>query len=272
MVHVATHEYDHDHVTSSGLHVVSHEVGLGHISKWLRKGWMDMANAPVASLFYGLMMTMFVLLVLVTARQSPFLMFALATSFVLMAPFLAIGLYDIAHQLEKGQPPNLIASMTAWRYNPTDIALYAVAIGVIIAIWSRITPLIAAVVQSQSLLIVDPSAGIMGFLMSDVGLQFLVAFGVIGALVAAFVFAISVVTIPILLKNREIGVISAMIVSYQVTMENKGVMLVWAALIGSLVTLGVLTLGFAMIVVMPMLSFASWHAFKDLVTIQPRVK
>lgn len=270
MVHVATHEYDHDHVTESGLHIVSHEVEMGQIGTWLRKGWMDMAHAPVASLFYGLMMTMFVLLVLASVRQSPFLMFALATSFVLMAPFLATGLYDIARQLEQGRAPDLISSLTAWRYNVTDMALYAVAIGVIIAIWSRITPLIAAVVQSQSLLIVDPAAGALGFLTSDVGVQFLVAFGVIGAMVAAFVFAISVVTIPILLKTREIGVISAMIVSFQVTMENKGVMLVWAALIGALVTLGVLTLGFAMIVVMPMLSYASWHAFNDLVTIEPK--
>jgi uncharacterized membrane protein len=258
----------HDHYTPAGEHLISREATFSDIGVWLKKGWMDIAHAPMASLFYGLMMTLFVLMVYLFFRETPILMFTVATSFVMIAPFLATGLYFIARQLEERQSPDLIRSLFAWRHNVTEFALYAVALGVIIAIWSRITPLIAAVVKANSLLIVNPEQGLMGFLMSDAGIQFLIAFLIIGAVVAAFAFAVSVVTIPLLLKDDKIGVITSMIISFKVVMENKAVMALWAFTIGVLVMLGLVTFGLAMVVVMPLLGYASWHAFTDLVEIE----
>lgn len=259
--------HTHHHYTEKGEHLISSEAKISDIGSWLKRGWLDMAHAPLASLFYGLVMTLFVMTVYLFFKETPILMFTVATSFVMIAPFLATGLYFIANQLEKGESPNLIKSLYAWRHNATEFALFAVTLGVIIAIWSRITPLIAGIVKSQSLLIVNPDLGLMGFLSSDAGLQFLVAFMVIGAIVAAFAFAISVVTIPLLLKDDKIGFISSMVISWKVVMENKLVMAVWAFTIAALVTVGLLTLGVAMVVVMPLLGFASWHAFTDLVEI-----
>ncbi|MBF6058802.1 DUF2189 domain-containing protein [Thiomicrorhabdus heinhorstiae] len=258
----------HDHYTVSGEHLISHDVSVAQIGKWLKLGWMDMARAPLASVFYGLLMTVTVLGVLLAYKQTPFLMFMIATSFVMIAPFLATGLYHIAHQLEKNQRPSLLSSLVVWRHNLTEFALFAFTLGAIIAIWSRIVPLIAGVVVgTQSLLIVDADQGVMGFLFSEAGIGFMIAFFVIGAIVAGFVFAISVVTIPLLLKDDNIGVLSAMVLSAQVTMENKGVMAVWALVIGTMVMAGIATLGFGMIVVMPLLAFASWHAFNDLIEV-----
>lgn len=259
--------HTHHHYTEKGEHLISSEAKISDIGSWLKRGWLDMAHAPLASLFYGLLMTLFVMTVYLFFKETPILMFTVATSFVMIAPFLATGLYFIANQLEKGESPNLIKSLYAWRHNATEFALFAVTLGVIIAIWSRITPLIAGIVKSQSLLIVNPDLGLMGFLSSDAGLQFLVSFMVIGAIVAAFAFAISVVTIPLLLKDDKIGFISSMVISWKVVMENKLVMAVWAFTIAALVTVGLLTLGVAMVVVMPLLGFASWHAFTDLVEI-----
>ena len=183
-VHVQHHA--HDHYTPGGKHLVSHDVTYSSIGTWLKRGWTDIAHAPV-SLFYGLVMTLFVLLTVLFFREQPILMFTIATSFVMATPFLATGLYDLARQLKQGKKPDLMASMFAWRHNVTEFALYALVVGVVIAIWARITPLIAAIVQSQSLLIVDPSQGAMAFLLTGAGFEFLVAFSVIGAVVAAFV-------------------------------------------------------------------------------------
>lgn len=259
--------HTHHHYTERGEHLISSEAKISDIGSWLKRGWLDMAHAPLASLFYGLVMALFVMTVYLFFKETPILMFTVATSFVMIAPFLATGLYFIANQLEKGESPNLIKSLYAWKHNATEFALFAVTLGVIIAIWSRITPLIAGIVKSQSLLIVNPDLGLMGFLSSEAGMQFLIAFMFIGAIVAAFAFAISVVTIPLLLKDDKIGVISSMVISWKVVMENKLVMAVWAFTIAVLVTVGLLTLGVAMIVVMPLLGFASWHAFTDLVEI-----
>lgn len=265
---IQSHLHTHDHYTESGEHLISTEATFSDVGSWLKRGWMDIAHAPLVSLFYGLVMTLFVMTVYLFFQENPILMFTVATSFVMIAPFLATGLYFIAQQLEKGEAPDLVHSLTAWRQNVTEFALFAVALGVIIAIWSRITPLIAGIVKAQSLLIVDPDMGVMGFLTSDAGMQFLIAFMIIGAVVAAFAFAISVVTIPLLLRDQNIGVVSSMIISWKVVMENKAVMALWALTIGVLLAVGLLTLGLAMVVVMPLLGYASWHAFTDLVQIE----
>ncbi|MBN2647500.1 MAG: DUF2189 domain-containing protein [Thiotrichales bacterium] len=272
MAHTVEHQTVHDHVTEKGEHIVSKDAQFRDIGHWLKKGWMDMAHAPAASFFYGAIMALSVLLVYASFKDQPVMMFQTATFFVMLSPFLATGLYAISRQLEQGEKPNLITSMFAWRHNVTEFALFALALGVIIAIWSRIVPLIAAIVKSNSLLIVDPNAGVMGFLTSAPGQTFMLYFMLTGALVAFVVFALSVVTIPLLLRDRNIGVIQAMILSFEVFMENKAVMTLWAFIIGSLVFAGILTFGLLMLVVMPLLGYASWHAFNDLIEIDPKTE
>lgn len=262
----------HDHYTEKGEHLISKDVTFSHLGRWLKRGWMDMAHAPLASFFYGSIMAFAVLLVFNSFKEQPIMMFKIATFFVMLSPFLATGLYATSIQLHKGEKPNLLKSMFSWKHNLTEFALFALALGVIIAIWSRIVPLIAAIVESSSLVIVDPNAGVMSFLTSDAGQTFMTYFIVAGVAVSALVFAVSVVTIPLLLRDRNIGVIQAMILSFNVVMNNKTVMFVWALIIGSLVTIGIMTLGIAMLVIMPLLGYASWHAFNDLIEIDPKTE
>lgn len=258
------HPY-HSHDTTDGIHLISKEVPVSRTLHWLKQGWIDIAHAPMASLFYGVATMLFILLSFMAARDLPFLMMAIGTSFVMLAPFLATGLYDIAYRLEKGEPPNLVHSLASWRDNVGNFGLYVASLGVIISAWAIITPLMAALFKSQSLLIVDPDAGFVSFLTTDAGINFLIAFALLGTVLAAFVFAISVVSIPLLIDKHKLDAVNAMIISYQVTMENKGVMAVWALMIGALVSLGIATLGVLMVIIMPLLSYASWHAYRDLI-------
>ena len=267
MAHLISAQNTHDHYTEGGEHIVSRDVEISQIGVWLKKGWMDMAHAPIASLFYGLVMAFTVASVYSVFKSQPLMLFNLSTFFIMLTPFLATGLYAISISLSKGESPNLFSSMFAWRKNVTEFALFALALGIVIAIWGRITPLIAAVVKSNSLLIVNPDMGVMGFLASDAGMNFMVFFLIGAALVSAFVFAISVVTIPLLLRDTKIGVISSMVLSFQVVMENKLTMAVWALTIALFIGVGLLSLGFAMVVIMPMLGYASWHAFNDLIEV-----
>jgi len=259
--------HTHDHYLENGEHVVSGEVKISAIGGWLRKGWEDMAKAPLISLFFGLIMMASVLAVYFSYNSQPVMMFKVATFFIMLSPFLATGLYYTAMKLEHGKKPHLFDAMTSWRSSATDIALYALALGVVIAIWGRIVPLIAAVVGSNGLLIVNPEAGLEGFLFSAMGVEFLAFFLLASALVGLFVFSVSVVTIPLLLRDRNVGAISAMILSFQVVMENKRVMLVWASVIGAALTFGLLSFGLGMLIVMPLMGYASWHAFNDLIEI-----
>ncbi|HHT00951.1 MAG TPA: DUF2189 domain-containing protein [Thiomicrospira sp.] len=272
MSDITVNQITHDHYTSNGEHIISKDAAVSDIGKWLKKGWIDIANSPVESVFYGLTMNFSVVLVYFYFNNQPIMMFKAATFFVMLSPFLATGLYAVSCQMGRGERPNLVKSVYAWRRNPTEFALFALALGIIIAIWSRVVPLIAAMVGSNGLLIVNPDAGVMGFLSSDLGQTFMFFFIISASLVSAFVFMVSVVTIPLLLRDKKVGVISAMVLSFQVVMENKKVMLVWALVIGALLSVGILTIGIAMIVIMPLLGYASWHAFNDLIEVDDGVK
>lgn len=270
---VLNQPHTHDHVTEEGEHIISTDVQLSDIPRWLRGGWEDMARAPGITLFYGSVMALAVYAVYFFFQTNPIHMFTIATLAVMMSPFLATGLYYTAQKLEQGEQPSLVSSMVSWKVNAGDIGLFAAVLGVITAAWATFTPLLAAiVVQSHGLLIVDPSLGVAGFLLSEAGLSFMVYFSLLAVALTAFVFTISVVTIPLLLKDTNIGAVQAMIISFKIAMENKGVMAVWAMVIGLLVAVGIFSLGLGMFIVMPLLGYASWHAFNDLVKIVPAEK
>jgi uncharacterized membrane protein len=87
---------------------------------------------------------------------------------------------------------------------------------------------------------------------------------VLGALLAAPVFASSVIAIPLLLDRRG-SVLQAVLASWRAVMASPGPLALWAALIMALTTFGMATLLLGLVVVVPWLAHASWHAYRDIV-------
>jgi len=85
-----------------------------------------------------------------------------------------------------------------------------------------------------------------------------------GAALAAIVFALSVIAVPLMI-DRHAGALEAMWASLKATLWNLPAMLLWAALIVVLTALGFLTMLVGMVIVAPLLGHATWHAYKDLV-------
>ena len=81
---------------------------------------------------------------------------------------------------------------------------------------------------------------------------------------AALVFAISVVSIPMIL-DRDTDAISAAITSLQVVFGNMLVMLLWGLLVTSLVAVALVPYGAGLLLIGPWLGHASWHAYKSAV-------
>ena len=269
MAHVSTvHSHRHYSDMPQGEVLISHEVQLHQIGDWLIKGWQDMARAPLGSLFYGLASMLIIMLTMAFFRGAPPLMLIAGATFIFVMPFLAMGLYYLAYRLEKGLSPDLISSLFAWRSNSSNIALFALTLGGILSFWLMMAIVIAGGARSEALLIVDTSEGMLGFLTSEAGMVFMSGFFLLGAAVLALVFTISVVTMPLMLRDEKVAFIPAIIMSYKVTMENKAVMTVWALTLGILATIGIATMGLGLVVIMPLLAYASWHAFNDLVEIR----
>jgi len=83
-------------------------------------------------------------------------------------------------------------------------------------------------------------------------------------LFGGLVFAISVVSIPMML-DRPVDAITAALTSLRVCMEHPVAMACWAALIGVISLLAMLPFGVGWIIVLPVIGHASWHAYRGVV-------
>jgi uncharacterized membrane protein len=87
---------------------------------------------------------------------------------------------------------------------------------------------------------------------------------VLGGLLAAPVFASSVVAIPMLL-DRPVSVRDAVLASWHVVIANPLPMALWAFAVMALTALGMATALLGLVVVVPLLAHASWHAYRDCI-------
>jgi uncharacterized membrane protein len=95
--------------------------------------------------------------------------------------------------------------------------------------------------------------------------EFVTAYTVVGGAFAVLVYAISVVSIPMIL-DRDTDAISAAITSIEVFFANTFVMLLWGALIATLIGLSlVLPWCVGLLLTGPLLGHASWHAYRGAV-------
>ena len=230
--------------------------------EWLGAGWKDLWRAPTASIPYGLLFVImgYVLVYLVEARFQYVL--ALTTGFLLAGPFLAMGLYDISRRLEAGAPVSLGHALTAWQRNTLPILLFGGLIGLLMIVWARMSALLFAVIIGGRELTLDGSAAQLFF--SGSGLTFLLVFLAVGAVIAAAVFTISVVSIPMML-DRKTDFITAVLTSITAVRANPWPMLLWAALIVIFTGIGLITFYLGLAIALPLIGHATWHAYRDLV-------
>ena len=89
-------------------------------------------------------------------------------------------------------------------------------------------------------------------------------------MLALLAFAISAVSIPLLLDRPDANVIDAMATSFRTVQTNFLPMLFWAALIVVFTAAGIATLYLGLIVTLPLIGHATWHAYRDLVSFPDR--
>jgi uncharacterized membrane protein len=87
--------------------------------------------------------------------------------------------------------------------------------------------------------------------------------GAVGALFAAFSFAISVFAMPMLIEE-ETDAMSALGISMAIVWNNLRVMLAWGAIVLALFIVCIATLGLGLVLVFPVLGHGTWHAYRAL--------
>ncbi|MGL6261390.1 DUF2189 domain-containing protein [Vibrio sp. WXL103] len=217
---------------------------------WLAQGLHDFIRMPIISAFYGLcfMAAAIGIVMLVQAQGTHLVILPSLIVYMLIGPFLALGLYDASWQREKGRRASLMHSMKAIGRNSSSQWAFAVLLAVAMIFWMRIAALLHALYPS-----------VQGAPLSDF-LPFLIIGSVVGAILAAVVFSISAFSIPLMMERR-VDMMTAVFTSVNAVRSNIGAMVVWAGIIGGGILLGFATYGIGMLFTMPILGYGTWHGY-----------
>lgn len=225
---------------------------------WLRQGSRDLLRAWPSSLALGLLFTGIGYALTHHAWAHAHLAMFFTSGFLLVAPLLALGFYALSRHLESGDRGTLLASM---RGNLNSIGMYGLTLAFILSVWERLSALMVGLFYKGNLMVGETIS--LGSLFSADNLNFMLPWTLSGALLAGFVFCISVITLP-LLMDRKVDFITAMGASLQAVKLNPIPMLLWAVAIVMLVALGEALWFMGLAVILPILGHATWHAYRDL--------
>jgi uncharacterized membrane protein len=227
---------------------------------WLAKGWHDYTRHPGIGSFYGLCFMVMGWTLLKVFEHAPAYTLALSAGFLLMGPFLCMGLYQVSMRLERGERPDLGDSLTAWDSHIGQMAIFGFVLLVLEMLWGRASLVIFAVSFDG----MPDFKGSLAALLNPENLGFITAYLGVGTVFAGLIFAVSVISIPMML-DRQVDAITAGLTSLRLVLTQTGVLVLWGVLITALVVLALLPWFFGLLVIGPVLGHASWHAYRAAV-------
>lgn len=236
--------------------------------RWLSAGWRDFWTRPASSLAYGigvfLLSVAFIWTIVGFGRD--YILFPALAGFLIIAPFLAIGLYEKSRAIGEGRGTRLGLMLRVRPRAGAQVFFMGLLLSLLMLLWMRAAVLLWALFFGVTAFpgldrVVDVLVGTAyGWTMIVVGTA-------IGGLFAAFAFAISVFAVPMLL-DRRIDALTAMGTSMRLVWNNLSPMIVWGGIILVLFGLCVATGLLGMIIIFPLLGHATWHAYKAVADVE----
>jgi uncharacterized membrane protein len=228
----------------------------------LAAGWRDVLRAPQYGLFFACFYVVGGWLVTwaVMAKGQLWWTLPAAAGFPILGPFVACGLYEVSRRLEAGQPLRRGEVFSViFRQKDRQIPSMAAVIVVFFLFWNFLSHMIFALFLGRATLTNVSSS--LGIFLTPEGLAMLAVGTGVGAVFATLLFSLTAVSLPMLLE-REVDFVTAMLTSLEVVRTSPVVMLVWGALIGALLFVGMLPGFLGLFAVLPLLGHASWHLYR----------
>ncbi|WP_371193001.1 DUF2189 domain-containing protein [Glaciecola sp. SC05] len=227
--------------------------------KWIGLAVTDFKRAKFISFTYGAIFTILPLAIymLVYATEWHLVIAPAMVCFMLIGPFLAAGLYDVAWQFEKKRKPSLRHSLKAMSRNAVNEWGFGLFLMILMIFWLRVASLIHALYPEY-----------LGFSLANAW-PFLLLGTIVGFGFTVLVFFISAFTQPILLE-RKVDLATAVLSSMNAVWRNKVPMFIWACVILFSVFLGFVTFFAAFLVIMPLIGYATWHGYIE--TIETKIE
>jgi len=247
-------------------------IAVGQPFNWLARGWEDFRRAGWISAFHGLILALIGAVIIVIAHQKFWFLAGALSGFMVVAPLLATSLYALSRAIERREKANFSVVLKTWlnwqdshfnKWTPDywcmvrfGILLMCAATGWVLTSAALITLLATHPIDS-------PLDFVQYVILAREGWLFEIWLA-LGGMLAAPLFASCVIAMPLLL-DRRITVMQAILSSWAAVLTNPLTMAVWATLILALTLVAIGTFLLGMIVIIPVLGHASWHAYRDLV-------
>ncbi|MEO1169041.1 MAG: DUF2189 domain-containing protein [Pseudomonadota bacterium] len=243
---------------------VAKDLTISDLRAALAAGWRDFRAYPAFGLFFASIYVgagLFLYFALFTRGEIAWLVPA-AAGFPILAPFIAVGLYEVSRRREAGMPMRWPAILGALRGRGGDqITSMGVILFVAFAFWLIIAHSIFAIFLAESGL----GSESMALFRTSAGIAMLIVGSAVGGLLALAFYSITVMSLPMLV-DRDVDFITAIIVSLAVVRSNGFVMLAWAFVIAITLFVAMLPLFLGLLVVLPVLGHATWHLFRRSVS------
>lgn len=233
----------------------------------LKSGIRDFARAPGFGLFFGSIFSAIgiVIFLQMMVWGASFEVLPFAVGFPLIGPFAAIGLYEVSRRLEEGEPLDWVAVLTVVAgQRSRQIPMMMFVCIFFFLVWVYLAHLIFALSFG-----LKPLTNVMSsaeILFTQEGIVMLLVGTAIGGVLAFLLFAITVISLPMLLE-RDLDVVTAMIVSFQCVLANKGMMLLWGLIVAVCTMVAMIPFFLGIVVIFPILGHASWRLYRN--TIEP---
>lgn len=239
--------------------------------QWLVLGWKDMARSPWLSMGHGLLMALWGGMLTWLAHDQFWLLAGSVSGFLVIAPVLATSLYAMSRAMERGERVNfqlLVTTWTQWQLKlkaQPDSYWSLIRFGLLLAMAATgwVLTSSALITLLAPVPIHTPMDFVRHVVLSKDSHLFELWLA-LGGLMAAPMFASSVVSMPLLL-DRRISVLQAVLTSWKTVLTHPLQMALWAFLIMGFFLLGIFSLFMGLVFVVPMLGHASWHAYRDLI-------
>lgn len=229
---------------------------------WLRAGWDDFTREELgASVIYG-GFVFFVSSLLVGGLfwvGADYAFFPALGAFLVVGPALALGLYEKSRRMMNNEAVNLDSMIFVQTRSPYQVFFIGLVLLLLGLLWMRAAVLIYALFFGFHQF--PGFASLLGSLfLTPSGWGLLMVGSLFGGLFAALGFAISALSVPMLLNERT-DAFTAMGASITLIWNNLPVMFTWGGIVLALFIVCLLTGMLGLVVVFPVLGHATWHAY-----------
>ena len=228
----------------------------------LKAGFADFIACPQYGLFFASIYVGAGLFLAVALFQwgEPLWLIPAFAGFPLVAPFTAVGLYEVSRRREAGEPVKWGAVLGAIKGKGDEqLIMMGGIVFVAFSFWMIIAHGIFAIFMAES----GVGESLEAF-MTPAGMAMLAVGTLVGAILALAFYAVTVMSLPMLV-DREVDFLTAIITSLAAFRSNRPMLVIWAAIIAIVLMAGMIPAFLGLLVLLPVFGHATWHLYRRTV-------